>query len=814
MSDHQIIRGNRGTVAALAGNGGSANGAGSEHEFVLPRGAAAEPEADLHYYWRLVYGRRWLLLATAMLGLAIATVTTFRQPRLYVAQATVEFKPALAPGKDLDILGRTVALPPELAKRLLSTKILAARVINTERTNGQAAFAPPANGGESRNVLAAAWAGIGSAISSAANLARVMLAPAAAAPADDAAAEPKQWDGVALNTINMYYAHTAVVPVRGTSLADIVVTHSDPVLAARIANLHAQTFIDMDVETKVASLSDAQGLLGRQLKEVRERLENSRAALTDYQLKHGILNLPKDSGTLTRQSLQQLNTLLTEAQGERIVAEAAYRNAAGMTLAQLGATLPDKGLQSVREEILSQEARYRADMRNFGANHPDMIALRARIEAMSGQLETAAGESRGRLRAVFEAARAKEDELRSSLQKISLAASNEDRELVQLSILQRDVDSNEQLYGTLLGQAKEVDLTSGAYQWTNVKLVDRAVAPSVPSYPRTSRNLMFGLLLGLLGGALGCVLIERLDTTVNTPDDIVAVLDLPAFGMIPDFQRLPAAASHGRSLVDAAQVDAAGRELVTLLQPASLVSEAYRSVRTNLMFSSPDNPPKCVLITSSQPDEGKTVTVINLAVTLVLSGSRVLVVDADLRKPSCHTALRVDREPGLSNVLTGRAELQQAIVRSPLSPQLWSSQNGCGLFVLPAGRVPPNPAELLGSHKMTALLEQLKEQFDFVLVDSPPIIPVTDSVVIATKVDGVLMVVRGGEWGRDVISKALAQLTAVRAHLLGAVLNSVNVTRGGYSYYYYRHYYGYGAHYGKAYGAAYGQPAEPEGTPS
>ncbi|MFQ5668317.1 MAG: GumC family protein, partial [Candidatus Binatia bacterium] len=669
-------------------------------------------------------------------------------------------------------------------------------------------FDPPATSDAPRSILAAAWDGAWSAVASGVSAVRWMLAPKPRHPAVTAK-RPRRttWDGVTLDTINRYYATVAVTPVRGTSLADIKVTNPDPEVAARVANLHAQTFIDMDVETKIASLSDTQGLLGRQLKEVRQQLEASRRALTDYQLKHGIFNLPKETGTLSRQSLQQLNTLFTKAQGERILAEAAYRNAASLTPSDLAATLPNKGLQTLREQLLSLEGQYQANLKDFGPRHPDMITMRARIAALHSQLNKAAMQARKRLRAVFAAAHTKESALRRDLKKLSRSASQEDRELVQLSIYQRDAESNAQLYANLLDQVKEVNLV-GASQWTNVKLVDRAVAPTVPSFPKTKRNLLLGMMLGLIAAGLGCLLIERLDTTINTPDDLVTWLDLPAFGVIPDFRRLSTAPVYGRPALETEEPTGTRHDLVTLLHPASLVSEAYRAVRTNLMFSSPDSPPKSVLITSSQAGEGKTVTVINLAVTLTLSGARVLVVDGDLRNPTCHAALRVKRAPGLSNVLTGQTAVDDVVVRSPLCPVLRNSDNGFGLYVLPAGRVPPNPAELLASQRMTTLLATLKEHFDFVLVDSPPIIPVTDSVVMATKVDGVLMVIRGGEWRRDLVRKALWQLDTVHSHVLGGVLNSVNISRGGHSYYYYQQYHGYRSAYGRPYGQAYGQAPE------
>ncbi|MFQ5668423.1 MAG: polysaccharide biosynthesis tyrosine autokinase, partial [Candidatus Binatia bacterium] len=543
---------------------------------------------------------------------------------------------------------------------------------------------------------------------------------------------------------------------------------------------------------------DAQGVVRQQLSEVKAKLEASRQALSKYQSEHGILSLPKDNTTITREALQQLNKLLTEAQGERIVAEANYRNAARMAPDGLAAALPDAGLKALRTQLLALEASYAARSHDYGRNHPDMIAMRAQMKALRDQLRAAAVQAGGQLRAVFEAARAKEEGLRASFDKISKAASHEDRTLVQLLILQRDVDTNQELYANLLQQAKEADLTSGVFRWTSVKLVDRAVVPNTPSYPRTGRNLGFGLLFGLLAGVFACLFIERIDTRIHTPDEAAAFLQLPTFGAVPDFRRLSSMGGYGPPVVSSEQVKHASREMVTLLHPASAVSEAYRSIRTNLLFSSPGSPPRTILVTSSQAEEGKTVTAVNLAVSLALSGARVLIVDADLRKPGCHSRLQVVREPGLSTVLTGQCDLPAALVVSPL----FSNGNGKGhrtigtMCVLPAGPFPPNPAELLGSGVMTGLLETLKEQFEFVLIDSPPVLPVTDSVVMAAKTDAVLLVVKEGEWGRDVIGKALAQLDAVRARVLGTVLNCVDVTRGGSQYYYYRHY--YGGYYGQA----------------
>ncbi|MFI5366759.1 MAG: GumC family protein [Candidatus Binatia bacterium] len=778
-------------------NGG---GAGTTWPAEPPvRRLGASTTGDLHYYWRVFYGRRWLLIASSLLGLALAVVYTVRQPRLYQAQATVEFKAALPPGKDLELLNANPLISPALAVRLLTTKVLAARVIKTERKKGQTWFNPaPAASDPSRwqVVRGAVQGGLATVMAAL----RVALGGAPPAP-DDAAglagAEPEDREGVDLGTIGSYYSYVSIRPEPMTSLADIVVTYPVPEISAEIANAHAEAFINMDMETKVSSLGDAQSLLRQQLDEVKAKLETSRKALSDYQSAHGIVSLPKDNTTITRESLQQLNKLLTEAQGERIVAEASYRNAKTMSPERLAEVFPDPGLKKLRSDLLELRATYAARLNEYGRNHPDMIAMRAQIESLRAQLRTAAVQTREQLRAAFTAGQAKEHELRLNFEQLSKAARQEDRGFVQLLILQRDVDTNQGLYTSVLQQAKEADLNSGAFRWTSVKLVDRAVVPNTPSYPRTQHNLELGLLFGLFAGIFACLLIERVDTRIHTPEDAEALLQLPTFGVVPDFHRLAGNGSYGRPLIPPEQLPETGRELVTLLHPASAVSEAYRSIRTNVLFSSPGSPPKTILVTSSQAGEGKTVTVINLAVSLALSGARVLIVDADMRKPGCHGPMQVGREPGLSNVLTGQCELAAAVAHSPL---FGNGKNGHthagGVHILPAGAFPPNPAELVGSGVMGGMLETLKEQYEFILIDSPPVLPVTDSVVMATKADGVLLVVKGGEWGRDVVQKAVAQLDAVRSRLLGVVLNCVDVTRSGAPYYYYRHYYGH-AYYGK-----------------
>jgi capsular exopolysaccharide synthesis family protein len=775
-------------------------------------------QSQFHHYWQLLLTRRWLIVAAALLGLIVAAVRTFREPRRYTAQSTVEFKQAIAPGKDLDIMQRRLFIPPELAQRLLTTKVLAARTIKLARENGDDWFTPspaaPTEQEPSFSIFNALTSTVNSALSLGVRTMRELLGGTSPPQTEEPSVkERRDWDGVDVGIISAYYGFISIRPVQMTSIVDIVVTHADPVIAAKLANYHAEAFVQMDIDTKAESLSDAQGLFMRQLQEVRKQLDAGRKALSEYQIDHGILTLPNDESTITRQSAKQLNKLLVQAQAERISAEANYRTAAASTPERLAETLNDRGLQALRDEILQLRARYAAQLQDYGSNHPDMAAMQAQIDSLSHYLETAAAQARERLRGSYEAALAREKELLAKFVQVSKDASVEDRELIQLIVLQRDVESSGQLYASLLEQAKQSDLVRGTFQWTNVSQIDRAVPPLVPSYPQTQRSLMQGLLIGLLIGVVLAVFVDRLDTSIHTPEDLTSFLGLPSLGVIPDFNRLAAAYGYSASRGRVKEVDTDPNlhgDLITLTSPASVVSEAYRTVRTNLMFSSPGHPPRTVLVTSSQAGEGKTITTVNLAVSLALSGARVVVIDADMRKPSCHVLLQVPQEPGLSNVLTGQCDIHTAVVRSPVSPAIahWGQEQG--LFILPSGRIPPNPSELLSSGVMTKLLSDLAEHFEYVLVDSPPVLPVSDSVALAPKMDSVIFVVREGKWARDVIRRAMMQLRSVRARTLGALLNCVDVGRGGSSYYYYRRYYGYGSyahHYGQQ--AGNGGPATP-----
>ncbi|PYV85446.1 MAG: capsular biosynthesis protein, partial [Acidobacteria bacterium] len=319
---------------------------------------------------------------------------------------------------------------------------------------------------------------------------------------------------------------------------------------------------------------------------------------------------------------------------------------------------------------------------------------------------------------------------------------------------------------------KEAGVTAGLRS-NNIREVDIARTPGAPAEPNIARNLVFAFALGLSSGIGLAFLLEGLDNTVRTPEQAQAISGLPSLGMIPLGSKIGAEAGAKQGLVVASSKEPV--ELITQARPQSQMAESYRALRTSLLLTSLGAPPKIILITSALPREGKTTTSVNTAIVLAQKGTRVLLIDADLRRPSIHKALGMGPRVGLSNVLTGGATSQQATVRSPILPNL---------FILPAGTPPPNPAELMASQQMFDLLAELREQYDHIVIDTPPTLSVTDAVVLSTRSDAVVLVIRSSQTTKPALRRTRDILTQVNARVAGVLLNAVNLNSPDYSYYY------------------------------
>src|ERR1051325_7147785 len=370
--------------------------------------------------------------------------------------------------------------------------------------------------------------------------------------------------------------------------------------------------------------------------------------------------------------------------------------------------------------------------------------------------------------------------LHEAMEKQKTEANKLNESAIEYSLLKRDLETNRTLYEGLLEKLKEAGVSAGLRS-NNFRIVDAARKPTLPAEPNIPRNLTFALALGLTAGVGLAFVLEALDNTVHTPEQAQAISALPSLGMIPLGSLIGEVGAPRLAVASSKEAV----ELVTQARPQSQMAESYRALRTSLLLTSLGTPPKVILVTSALPQEGKTTTSMNTAIVLAQKGSRVLIIDADMRRPSVHKALGMGPRTGLSNVLTGSAQLHQAIVRSTLIPTL---------YVLAAGTPPPNPAELLASSHMKDVLAELREQYDHIVVDTPPTLSVTDAVVMSTRADAVVLVIRSGQTTKQALRRARDLLMQVNARVSGVLLNAVDLTSPDY-YYYYEYQGKYGSRY-------------------
>ena len=567
----------------------------------------------------------------------------------------------------------------------------------------------------------------------------------------------------------------------------------DKNLAANIVNTLAATYVEQNFKTKFESTMQAADWLSKQLVDLQMKVETSQEKLVKYQKQHEILGIDEKQN-ITTAKLDELNKELTSAESERMEKESVYRliqsgdpdviasttsgaGSNGGTGASSGSSLLDN-LRTKQADLKIQVAELSTQ---FGPSYPKAAQLSNQLKEIFVQIQAETKKIAGHVRSQYMASLQRENMLRAALEKQKQEANKLNQSAIEYSFLKRDVETSRQLYEGLLEKLKEAGVTAGLRS-SNVKIVNAARVPMAPSEPNIPRNLAFALVLGLTSGVGLAFLLENLDNTVRTPEQAQIISGLPSLGMIPQGSK-SIEASNQKRLTVASSKEAV--ELVTQARPQSQMAESYRALRTSLLLSSSGAPPKIILVTSALPQEGKTTTSINCAIVLAQKGVRVLLIDADLRRPGVHKTLGMGPRSGLSNVLTGSATLQQTITRSPLVPSL---------FVLPSGTPPPNPAELLASSNMKDVLVELRDQYDHIVIDTPPTLSVTDAVVLSTKADAVVLVIRSGVTTKGALRRSRDILMQVNAKVTGVLLNAVDLNSPDY-YYYYEYQGKYGSRY-------------------
>jgi capsular exopolysaccharide synthesis family protein len=575
--------------------------------------------------------------------------------------------------------------------------------------------------------------------------------------------------------------------VKDTRTLRVTFTHTDPVIAAAVANGVAQDFIDKTFEGKTEKFTSASKWLDATTRELKAKVERAEQDLTDYTKAHNIFATDGKGETLTTDKLSRLHDQATRTETERILKQSVYEEVKAGRLAGLPAAFSDSKLTALQAKLDQlRETAEKLDLK-YGPDHPQVRDTRVEIKNTTAQLEMSRKALEERLKAEYELALRDEKSLKSVLSQAKGEAVQQNQDSIQYNILKTEVDTAKAMYTDFLQKTSQAKVEV-AQQHNSMHLVQPARVPGSPIGPTRFRMIMIGFLLSLVGGIGVSYFLEYVDSTIKTVEDVGRYVRLPALGVIPAIAGSGAsrlrngngmrlAASNGSS--NGANLSPQSDRLALASDTRSSAAEAYRVVRTSMLLSTAGSPPKTVLVTSGQPGEGKTTTVVNTAISLAQLGASVLIIDCDLRKPSTHKVLGVSHTRGLSTYLSRDIEIDGLIQNLQIP----------NLSLLPCGPIPPNPAELISSDRMKNLLEMLTERYDHILIDSPPLIHVTDPVILSALVDGVILVVHGGKSTRAVAQRARQELTTVGAKVFGVVLNNVDVRREGYDDYYFKRYY-------------------------
>lgn len=675
-------------------------------------------ELSLALLWRVLVEWRWLVLAAIGTGIAAAVLVTLLTPLKYRSTATIELTPPeievisgsdskggrQSPGaRDASFVGTQLGL--------LNSRALAERVAQDLNLASDPTIVGKGTDRARNTDIAASVVQAGT---------KVRLRPQ-------------------------------------SQLVDVAFAAGSPQQAARIVNGITDAYVSTNLERRYASSSYARDFLQRQIANTRRDLEKSERSLTAYAQQQGLISTGSsetggDTNSLTGNTLVALNAALATTQAKRIAAEQRYREAA------LGGATTESSVNAapLRAQIAALNAEYQQKLQTFRPDYPDMVALRARIDALrasvTSETRSANTDRLGTLRQEYQAAQGEENRLRAQVAGLSSSVLDQRGRRIQYTILQRDVDTNRTLYDALLQRYKEIGVASGIGTAV-ASVVDRGEVPGGAFSPNLTLNILIGAALGLITGMLAAIALEFINDTIKTPDDVRDKLQLPFLGGIPNAKQ-------------AKPID----ELNDTLSP---VTEAYLSTAAALQFVAEGGAPKTLLMTSTRPAEGKSTSAWALARSFTRLGKTVLLIDADMRRPAFVTGRD---DIGLSHILTNASSLSENMLRTDVE----------GLWVMPAGTLPPSPPELIASARFAALLADAAATFDHVVIDGPPILGLADSPLLSTTVQATLMVIESGRTRTRAVVEAQNRLRTAGSHVIGAILTRYQAQAS----------YGYGYGYG------------------
>lgn len=706
--------------------------------------AETEDNIDLLSYWHIIFKRRWMVLGVLAIILVTSLVGTLLTTPIYRATTVLQIE-----RQSVQVLETQGVMPTEdiyaddfyqTQYELLKSRALAQRVV------GQLGLVE--SGELQRMQPGSPWQKLMGLFGREDKGRENTLQQTGKPSETDKAQKENQLAG-------SFASGVGIEPVRNSRLVRINYDSPDPAFAQKAANAIAESFIASNLERKFDSSAYAKGYLEDRLKELKLKLEDSERKLVEFAQKEQIIGTSggENAGTLTQQSLQSLNAAYGKAQEDRIRAESRWAQAqtsSGISLAmESGNSSFITSLQESRGKLM---AEYQDKLKLYKPAYPIMVQLKGQIDEMDKQIASEGGNIRNAIQAQYLAAAKQEGMLAAKINGLKADVLDQDGRSIQYNIFKREVDTNRQLYDGLLQRYKEVGI-AGGLSTNNVSIVDRAQMGG-QFKPDLMRNLMLATLVGLLLGCLLALGFEYLDDSLKAPEDIEKQLGLSILGVIPKLKEPQT-------------------PTVALQDLRGAFTEAYRSVRTALQFSTDKGVPRVLLITSASPGEGKSTTARALAQNIAELGRRVLIVDCDLRNPSLHRHFNADNSTGLTNFLAGAMKPMDLIQKTDMP----------NLSYLSTGPLPPNPAELLMGSKLVSFLTVAVEKFDQIIIDGPPILGLADAPILANRATATLLVIEAGETRVAVAKNAIKRIFAARGHLIGAVMTKYNAKlHSGYGY--------------------------------
>ncbi|MFN8003212.1 MAG: polysaccharide biosynthesis tyrosine autokinase [Acidobacteriota bacterium] len=760
-----------------------------KRDYVYGRGVAVDrEETHLRDYWRIIRRRLWVPISALILVVTLATIYNLRLPSIYEGVTEVELvrEDRVVNLKDLQINmgGSDDSQYINTQLKIMQSPPVAYLVTRALDLEHNPDFLP----GLSRPL----------------NQQTADLEVSSGE--SDTQAEMQRLEPY----INTLLGNVEIKPIRETRLIEIHYRHQNKELARKIADTWADAYIKNIYESRAEANKKASQFLDKSIAGYKLKLREAEERLLNYRRSNQVLDFGEKENTVSER-LAALNQLLLQAETDRKNAQLAYEMSRGVAdISTVPEIQRDPIAQELNKKITDLRQQREQLLVEFTPEWPAVKKVTQQLEQLEGELRASHQRILTTIENQYRAATQKEDGLRKAFAQQRAETMQQNEGAISAKMLQQEVDTNREMLANLLKSQQGVEVSTAGLLKDAIRVTKHAALPQVPVAPKRTQNILLSALLALIAGVGLVLFLDYINNKIESVEDIDRYMKLPALGVIPMLPNTGKArrlltgggngADNGKELAPALANN--GQVILTQVEANSSMAESYRQLRTALLLSSAGHAPRTLLITSSQPAEGKTTTSVNTAISLAQTGAAVLIVDADLRRPRVHKMFGLKNNVGLSNFLAGEGELASLIqIAMP------------NLYVLPVGPLPPNPAELLGSARMKTVVETLSSNFDYVVIDSPPVSSFADSLILSALVEGVIIVVKGGVTPREMAQRTKAHLQSVGAKILGVVINQIKLQPHDYYYYstyYSRYYYGNGDKDGDKDGEATSKPRRAE----